>query len=96
MTLVHKERIDLMKLVAKLTVGALTVLGDEYSHLATLRKGTTADITVFDPTKDWIVSSERFISKGKNTPIEGVRLKGKVVMTFVAGRIVYEQEKMDE
>ena len=96
MTLVHNGRIDLMTLVSKLTVGALTVLGEEYSNLATLRKGTTADISVFDPAKDWIVSSDQFISKGKNTPIEGVRLKGKVVMAFVEGKLVYEQEKMGE
>ncbi|PZC50839.1 MAG: dihydroorotase [Chloroflexi bacterium] len=96
MTLVHDDRIDLMTLVSKLTVGPLVVLGDAYSDLATLRKGTTADIVVFDPNKDWIVSSEEFNSKGKNTPIEGVRLKGKVVMAFVGGNLVYEQEKLDE
>ena len=82
---------DLSALVAGLTTGALSVLGQEYAHLTTLQEGTTADIVVFDPEKEWVVRSEEFASKGKNTPLEGVALKGRVAATIAGGRIVHSE-----
>ena len=87
--LVHRKEIDLMTLVARLTTGALAVLGDPYRELAALRPGTTADVVLFDPEAEWVVRGRDFASKGKNTPLEGVTLRGKVVMTIVGGRPVY-------
>ncbi|MBI2935388.1 MAG: dihydroorotase, partial [Chloroflexi bacterium] len=50
-----------------------------------------ADVTVFDPNAEWVVDPARFASKGKNTPLKGFTLKGRVVATFVAGRVVYAE-----
>jgi dihydroorotase len=42
---------------------------------------------------EWTVDPDRFLSKGKNTPFAGMKLKGEVVNTFVGGRMVYDREK---
>ena len=89
LTLVHRGELDLALLVERLTLGPAKILGEEYRHLATLRQGTTADIVLFDPQQEWVVRSAEFASKGKNTPLEGVTLRGRVMATLVGGRLVY-------
>ncbi|MHB1224666.1 MAG: dihydroorotase [Gemmatimonadaceae bacterium] len=55
----------------------------------TLRRGTIADITVFDPAAEWTVDPSTFLSKGRNTPYSGMALRGRTRCTIVDGRIVY-------
>jgi dihydroorotase len=45
-----------------------------------LAKGREADITVFDPTKEWKVDAAKFRTKGRNTPYQGMSLTGRVPM----------------
>src|SRR4030042_6957149 len=40
--------------------------------------GAPADICIFDLHKEWTVDTDKFASKGKNTPLAGRTLKGKV------------------
>jgi len=87
--LVHRGEISLKLLVERLTVGPAKVLGNGYNHLGTLRPGTTADVVLFDAQQEWVVRSEELASKGKNTPLEGVTLRGRVVATIAGGRLVY-------
>ena len=54
-----------------------------------LRKGSVADVTVFDPAREWTVEPDQFLSKGRNTPYKGMRLKGRATCTIVGGRIVH-------
>ncbi|MFH1140889.1 MAG: dihydroorotase [Chloroflexota bacterium] len=89
MGLVHRGDISMNLLVERLTVGPQRVLGDGYSHLGTLRQGATADVALFDPDQEWVVRSEEMVSKGKNTPLDGVTLRGRVVATIAGGRLVY-------
>jgi len=58
--------------------------------LGTLRIGAPADVALIDPDAEWIVDPSQFLSKGKNTPLAGVRFKGRVVATYVGGTRVYE------
>ncbi len=51
----------------------------------TLRPGSDADILIFDPETEWVVSSKTFASKGKNTPFESWRMKGRPAYTIVKG-----------
>lgn len=53
----------------------------------TLALGSSADIVVVDRTHEWVVDPEQFHSKGRNTPFAGWRVRGRVMMTVVAGRI---------
>jgi dihydroorotase len=57
----------------------------------TLRRGTAADITVFDPELAWMVDPKSFLTKGRNTPYAGRMLHGRVACTLVDGRIVYNR-----
>jgi dihydroorotase len=57
----------------------------------TLRKGSVADITVFDPAARWKVDPQRFRSKGRNSPWRGVELVGRPTCTIVGGRVVFRE-----
>ncbi len=54
-----------------------------------LGRGAPADVTVFDPTRQWVVDPSAFLSKGRNTPYAGWTLTGRAVCTVVGGRVVY-------
>jgi dihydroorotase len=85
--LIFKSELSLNNLIAALTVGPARVLG--YEKLGTLEIGAPADICIFDLHKEWTVDTTKFASMGKNTPLEGKTLKGKVVATIYMGKLVY-------
>ncbi len=84
--LVRGGCLDLPALVDRMSVAPSRIF-----HLAggTLARGAPADITVFDPTREWVVEPSAFLSKGRNTPYAGWRLTGRAVCTVVGGRIAY-------
>ena len=88
--LVHTNKLSMGAMVDRLTTGPARVLGESYSDLASLQPGTTADLVLFDPEQEWTVDTSEFESKGRNTPLEGTTLKGRVVATFAGGRMVYQ------
>ena len=90
MSLVHDGRISMSTLVDRLTVGPARVLGPSFEQYATLEAGSPADLVLFDPNLEWTVDTSQFASKGRNTPLEGVNLKGRVVATTVEGRLVHQ------
>ncbi len=90
LSLVHQGRLTLIALVDRLTVGPARVLGHNFEQYATLHAGSPADLVLFDPDAEWQVDTRRFASKGENTPLEGVALKGKVVATMVEGKLVHQ------
>ena len=57
-----------------------------------ISEGGPADIVLLDPQTEWTVESARFASKGKNTPLDGVTLRGAAVTTIADGRVVHETE----
>lgn len=92
MSLVHDGRLDLKTVISKLTVEPGKIIGSRYGELGTLKSGCRADVTIFDPNKEWTVDSREFASKGKNTAFDGYHFKGKVLTTIVAGQVVYKSE----
>lgn len=94
--LVDEGVLTLMKAIEKLTINPARVLGLSLLETCrdmdkgTLKVGADADITIVDLNKEWVVDSSSFKSKGRNTPFEGWRMKGRVVKTIVGGRVVYE------
>ena len=89
MNLVHEGQLDLITLISKLTCEPAGIIGTKHGELGTLKPGCQADITIFDPNKEWVVDSQNFVSKGKNTPFDGYQLKGKVMVTIVSGNVIY-------
>lgn len=53
--------------------------------------GERIDATLVDFGKEFSVEPSEFLSMGKSTPFEGMRLRGEVVMTIAGGRKVYEK-----
>jgi dihydroorotase len=92
MTLVHAGQLDLKTLISKLTFEPAKIIGTRYGELGTLKPGCQADVTLFNPNKEWTVDSRDFVSKGKNTPFHGCQFKGKVTATIVAGRVAYKDK----
>ncbi len=88
MSLVHQGEIGLNKLISKLTYEPAKVIGRN-GGLGTLKAGAPANITILDPDREWVVNSREFASKGKNTPYDGYKFRGKVMVTIANGRIVY-------
>ena len=56
-----------------------------------IKVGVAADMVMVDE-KEWTVDAQKFLSKGKNTPLDGKTLSGRVLMTFNDGKMVYKRE----
>jgi len=93
MSLVNQGAISLTQLISKLTCEPAEVIGRN-GELGTLKAGAPANITILDLERDWIVNSSSFASKGKNTPYDGDKFKGKVMATIVNGRIAYIDDSL--
>jgi dihydroorotase len=87
--LVQSGIIDFPTLVEKMSCAPARLF-----HLpgGSLRKGSPADVTVFDPAREWTVEPQQFLSKGRNSPYAGMRLTGKAVRTFVEGTEVWAED----
>jgi dihydroorotase len=72
----------------------MTVAGSDICKLdaGSLKVGGPADITVFDPKSEWIVSEAEFGSRSKNSPFLGETLKGLVHFTICGGETVYKRD----
>lgn len=46
---------------------------------------------LIDPNEEWTVDASSFKSRGKNTPFQGRRLRGRVMMTICRGQVVTER-----
>ena len=57
-----------------------------------IEEGKTADITIFNPNIEFIYEENEIVSKSKNTPFIGKKLKGQVEYTIVNGEIVYNSK----
>ena len=87
MLLVHAGDVPLPVVIEKLTSAPARFLGR--SDIGTLKNGALADVTIFDPDAEWVVDSDKFVSRGKNSPLHGATLKGQVVATLVGGKVVF-------
>ena len=84
--LVETGHIDFSTLVDKMSCAPSKLFG---LPGGTLAKGAVADVTVFDPLREWEVEPSQFLTKGRNTPYSGMRLTGRAVCTIVGGAVVH-------
>ena len=91
MALVHTGRISLNTLLLCLTTGPARVLK---SAAGTLIPGARADLALLDTEREWTVDVKDFLSKGRNTPYDGCKLKGMVVATISGGRLSYRHNSL--
>lgn len=55
----------------------------------TLRKGSVADVTIFNPATEWNFAAKDSRSKSRNTPFDGAPMLGRVQATICTGRVVF-------
>jgi dihydroorotase len=84
---VRRNVITLARFVELLSVNPARLLG--LSAKGRVAPGADADLTLLDLDQELIVDKDRFASKGRNTPFDGWRLKGRPAMTIVRGRVVH-------
>jgi dihydroorotase len=80
--------LDLRELIERLSFRPAQIAG---LPAGTLAEGSPADLVVFDPEERWICRPDEFLSLSHNTPFAGQELVGRVVMTWVGGRPVYDR-----
>lgn len=59
----------------------------------TLKEGSVADLVIADIDNEYVIDSDKFLSKGKNTPFNGKKVRGKVLYTLCNGKVVFKEEK---
>jgi dihydroorotase len=84
--LYHNGSIALITLLRAMTTNPAGLLGLERGRLT---KGAPADLVLIDLDTPYVVEPDRLRSRSKNTPFDGARLEGRPILTFVAGRPVY-------
>jgi dihydroorotase len=89
--LVRNNVLDWKGVAQKMSANPAALLALEGK--GSLREGSDADVTVFDPGCEWTVEAGDIESKSKNTPLIGRKLGGLAVITIVGGRIRYENGK---
>ncbi len=88
---VDAGRLPLLRVIEALTTGPAAVLdGRTRRASAGLVEGAPADLVVFDRSESWTVTAEGLASRGKNTPLLGRELPGRVLLTIAGGRLAYE------
>ena len=83
----HNDSLELTKIIETLTINPAKILK---INKGSLTRGSDADICVFDLDKPWVVNGDELKSKSKNTAIEGRKLQGKVLMTFLNGVLMFK------
>jgi dihydroorotase len=94
MSLVHNGHMDLNTLIMKLTSLPAAIIGNKCENTGKLQIGCQGDITIIDPDREWEVDCNKFYSKGKNSPLNGYRVKGKIMATAVDGTIAFKDSTM--
>ncbi|MBR0028138.1 MAG: dihydroorotase, partial [Clostridia bacterium] len=86
--LVKEGVLTLNELIEKMAVNPSRILG---LNKGNLKVGNAADITIFDPEKEWTVDINKLHSKSKNSPYDGFVLCGKPEYVIVGGDIKVNQ-----
>jgi dihydroorotase len=80
--LVRKNVLSLPALIEKFTTNPAKLLR---LNRGTLSVGSTADITIIDPNREWTYRAEQSASRSRNTPFDGWQLRGAAIRTIVGG-----------
>ena len=87
--LVIPGHITYKDMVRVMSYNPAKLLGIDRGEIA---EGKVADLTIFDPNREYVFLKDKIVSKSKNTPWINKKLKGQVRYTVVSGRIVFERE----
>jgi dihydroorotase len=91
MRLVQNKELSHSRLIEALTFGPASVM--QFKDRGEIKEGQLADFAVIDSKKEWTVDAQSLFSKSSNSPFLGMKLRGRVVQTFVGAESVFELEK---
>jgi dihydroorotase len=86
-SLIEPGHLSWLELIDKLSTSPARILG---LSKGTLQSGLAADVTLIDPVAEWIIDSEKFYSRGRNTPFTGWTVRGQTHTVLVGGEIRYQ------
>ena len=86
--LVDTGIINLDSLIEKMSYNPARILGINKGNIDI---GNVADIMIFDAASEYTINPDTFVSKGKNTPFSGMKVKGEVIYTIMGGKVTYER-----
>ena len=87
--LVREGVLKLPEAIEKLSCNASEILGIPGGRIA---EGAQADLALIDPEYEYMLKEEEILSKSKNSPFIGKKLKGKNELTMIGGKIVWERK----
>lgn len=84
--LFEKNILSLYQLIEKFSTNPRRIL-----HLPQIKiqEGEQANLTIFDPSVQWVVDVQKLKSKSKNSPFNGFALRGKAVGVFNNGQVYW-------
>ncbi len=85
--LVEDGILSIDKLIKKMSKNPAKILKIENS----LKPGAVADITIIDTDSPYTVNAADFQSLGRNTPFDGMKMRGRAVCTIVGGKVLFEK-----
>lgn len=78
--------LSLSELADRMSAAPARILHLEGGKIA---EGEVADLMLADLNAEYVIDSKKFVSKGKNTPFNGMKVSGKVLCTIVDGDVKY-------
>jgi dihydroorotase len=83
----HEAGLKLVDILRAVTLAPAQLLGLPAGRLS---PGAPADLVLVDIGAPVLIDADRLVSKSKNSPFDGRRLQGQVLMTMVDGRVVFQ------
>jgi len=85
--LIEPKILDWPGLIRLMTANPAGIIGIDKG---TLGRGKQADVTILDPDAEWEIDVNQFLSKSRNCPYHGWKVKGKAEKTVVGGEVRFE------
>ena len=86
----QQDNIPLPLALSRVTADPARILGVSAGQIGV---GSNADLCLFNPEREWVVTPQSLKSQGKNTPFLNLPLSGKVSHTIVGGFLIYEDAR---
>jgi dihydroorotase len=87
LSLHHEAGLDLIDILRAVTIAPAELLNLPSGRLS---RGAPADLVLADIAAPVMIDADRLLSKSKNSPFDGRRLQGQVLLTIVDGRVVHQ------
>lgn len=91
--LVHKRKISFERLSELMSGNPARIFRIKERGIVT--EGNFADLVLVDPDFSWKVNPQKFYTKAKYSPFEGMVLKGKAILTVVNGKVIWQNNQIN-